>query len=92
MKRVQLLEKLHMNVPESATISLIIDTDAKNDTDDQYAIIHHLLSPIIDVKGIVAEHILSRRICIKMGLWKNLIKKVVKLLELAEIEDVLCAL
>ena len=40
MKRVQLLEKLHMNVPESATISLIIDTDAKNEADDQYAIIH----------------------------------------------------
>ena len=56
MKRVQLLEKLHMNVPESATISLIIDTDAKNEAVTNNAIIHHLLSPIIDVKGIVATH------------------------------------
>ena len=53
MKRVQLLEKLHMNVPESATISLIIDTDAKNEADDQYAIIHHLLH--LKVSGLLLK-------------------------------------
>ena len=87
MKRVQLLEKLHMNVPESATISLIIDTDAKNEADDQYAIIHHLLSPIIDVKGIVATHFEQKNLY-QDGSMEKSYQEVVKLLELAEIEDV----
>ena len=34
----------------------IIDTDAKNEADDQYAIVHALLSPTIDVRGLVAAH------------------------------------
>ena len=35
---------------------LIISTDAKNEADDQYAIVHALLSPILDVRGIVPAH------------------------------------
>ena len=35
---------------------LIIDTDAKNEADDQYAIVHALLSPTLDVRGIVPAH------------------------------------
>ncbi|TDE95103.1 nucleoside hydrolase [Occultella glacieicola] len=34
----------------------IINTDAKNEADDQYAIVHALLSPTIDVRGLVAAH------------------------------------
>ena len=34
----------------------IISTDAKNQADDQYAIVHALLSPIVDVRGIVPAH------------------------------------
>jgi inosine-uridine nucleoside N-ribohydrolase len=35
---------------------LIVDTDAKNEADDQYAIVHALLSPTLDVRGLVAAH------------------------------------
>jgi inosine-uridine nucleoside N-ribohydrolase len=34
----------------------VISTDAKNQADDQYAIVHALLSPIVDVRGIVPAH------------------------------------
>jgi inosine-uridine nucleoside N-ribohydrolase len=35
---------------------LIIDTDAKNEADDQYAIVHALLSPTLDIRGVVPAH------------------------------------
>ena len=35
---------------------VIIDTDAKNEADDQYAIVHALLSPTLDVRGLVPAH------------------------------------
>lgn len=35
---------------------LIIDTDAKNEADDQFAIAHALLSPSLDIAGIVPAH------------------------------------
>ena len=40
---------------------VIIDTDAKNEADDQYAIVHALLSPTLDVRGIVPAHFGTRR-------------------------------
>jgi purine nucleosidase len=40
---------------------LIINSDAKNEADDQFAIVHALLSPSIDVVGIVPAHFGTRR-------------------------------
>jgi purine nucleosidase len=40
---------------------VIIDTDAKNEADDQFAIVHALLSPSLDVRGLVAAHFGTRR-------------------------------
>jgi len=39
----------------------IINTDAKNEADDQYAIVHALLSPTIDVRGLIAAHFGTER-------------------------------
>ena len=39
----------------------IIDTDAKNEADDQFAIVHGLLSPSLDVRGIIPAHFGIRR-------------------------------
>ena len=44
------------DVPEGKTIRVIIDTDAANEADDQYAIVHALLSPRLNVKAITAAH------------------------------------
>ena len=35
---------------------VIINTDAKNEADDQFAIVHALLSPTLDIRGLVAAH------------------------------------
>jgi inosine-uridine nucleoside N-ribohydrolase len=46
-------------VPNSRRV--LIDTDAKNEADDQFAIVHALLSPTLDVRGLIAAHFGSRR-------------------------------
>ncbi|MFF5082777.1 nucleoside hydrolase [Actinoplanes sp. NPDC000266] len=35
---------------------VVINTDAKNEADDQFAIVHALLSPSLDVRGLIAAH------------------------------------
>ena len=40
---------------------VILDTDAKNEADDQFAIVHALLSPSIDIRGLVPAHFGIRR-------------------------------
>ena len=39
----------------------IVDTDAKNEADDQYAIVHALLSPTMDVRGLIPAHFGAER-------------------------------
>jgi purine nucleosidase len=40
----------------SSRCRVIIDTDAKNEADDQFAIVHALLSPSLEVRGLIAAH------------------------------------
>jgi purine nucleosidase len=40
---------------------LIVDTDAKNEADDQFAIVHTLLTPIFDLRGIIPAHFGTER-------------------------------
>jgi purine nucleosidase len=40
---------------------VIINTDAKNEADDQFAIVHALLSPTLNVRGLIAAHFGTRR-------------------------------
>jgi purine nucleosidase len=40
---------------------IIINTDAKNEADDQFAIVHALLSPTLKVEGLIAAHFGERR-------------------------------
>ncbi len=43
-------------VQDRKKIRVIIDTDAAAEADDQYAIVHALLTPRFEIKGIIAEH------------------------------------
>ncbi|MBU2668062.1 nucleoside hydrolase [Actinoplanes bogorensis] len=43
-------------MPEVSRRRVVIDTDAKNEADDQFAIVHALLSPSLDIRGLVAAH------------------------------------
>ena len=47
---------LKFAVPEKKRIRMIVDTDCKNEADDQFALAHHLMTPMFDVKGIIAAH------------------------------------
>jgi hypothetical protein len=49
------LKKFKFKVPDNKKIRVIIDTDAYAEGDDQYAIVHALLTPKFDVVGIIAE-------------------------------------
>src|SRR5215207_6231632 len=40
----------------SSRRSVVINTDAKNEADDQLAIVHALLSPSLEVRGLIAAH------------------------------------
>jgi inosine-uridine nucleoside N-ribohydrolase len=47
-------------VPKEKQIRLIINTDAKCEADDQYAIVHAILSPRLQIKGIIGAHFGTR--------------------------------
>ncbi len=86
MKRRELLARLGFPVPEAARIRVIVDTDAKNEADDQFAIAHFLLSPTMDIKAVTAAHFEG-----KAGTGDSMersFQEIEKLLELMEMEDV----
>ena len=56
MKRADLLKRFGFTVPSENRIRMIVDTDAANEADDQFAIMHHLLTPTFDIRGIIAAH------------------------------------
>ena len=39
---------------------MIVSSDVKNEADDQYAIVHQLLTPMFDVRGVIAAHFESK--------------------------------
>ena len=44
-------------VPEpSKQVRVILNTDAKNEADDQYAIVQTVLTPMFDLRGIIPAH------------------------------------
>ncbi|UUZ85103.1 nucleoside hydrolase [Paenibacillus sp. P26] len=67
------------DIPESKKIRLIINTDAKNEADDQFAIVHALLTPRFHIQGIIAAHFGERRTTASM---QESYDEVVKLLDL----------
>ncbi|BFT69494.1 nucleoside hydrolase [Paenibacillus sp. P36] len=52
---------LPYDVPWQKKIRLIVNTDAKNEADDQFAIVHALLTPRFNIKGIIAAHFGTKR-------------------------------
>ncbi|OAS17838.1 nucleoside hydrolase [Paenibacillus oryzisoli] len=48
--------KYAAEVPELKKIRLIVNSDAKNEADDQYAIVHALLTSQFIVKGLIGAH------------------------------------
>ena len=47
--------------PPEKKARVIINTDAKNEADDQYAIVHAILTPSFDLHGIISAHFGARK-------------------------------
>lgn len=67
-------------VPEQKQIRLIINTDAKNEADDQYAIVHALLTQKFRIKGIIAAHFGEQRTKNSMNESYSEIERVIELM------------
>jgi len=87
MKRAEILARIGLDIPPASRVRVIVDTDAKNEADDQYAIMHHLLTPMFDVCGIIATHFEQKAGYTGRSMEKSY-KEIEKLLSLAQMEDV----
>lgn len=56
MKRADILKRLGYEVPECKKKRVIVHADIAAEADDQFAIVHHLLTPSEDVVGIIAAN------------------------------------
>lgn len=45
------------SAPSAPRLRVIIDNDFAGDPDDLYQLVHHLLSPSVDVRGIICSHL-----------------------------------
>ncbi|MDY3763832.1 MAG: nucleoside hydrolase [Candidatus Ventricola sp.] len=54
------MKVMKVHVPEKKRVRMIVDTDCKNEADDQFALVHHLLTPMFDIRGIIAAHFESK--------------------------------
>jgi inosine-uridine nucleoside N-ribohydrolase len=73
--------RYQFDVSEFKKIRVIIDTDAKNEADDQFAIVHALLSKKLIIKGIIAAHFGTRRTNASMNESYDEIRKVLALMK-----------
>ena len=55
-----------VDFPAAAKQRVIVNTDAKNEADDQYAIVHAVLTPSFDLHGIIPAHYGTRKTATSM--------------------------
>ena len=87
MKRSDLLNRIGITPPPASRIRLIVDTDAKNEADDPFAIMHHLLTPVFDVRGIIATHFEQKAGYTGQSMEASY-REIEKVLRLADMNDV----
>ncbi len=87
MKRNEILDRIGIVPPPAARVRLMVDTDTKNEADDQYAIMHHLLTPMFDLRGIIAEHFEQKAGYTGQSMEASY-REIETVLSLAEIDDV----
>ena len=81
--------KYHFSVPDQKRVRMIVHTDCKNEADDQFALVHHLLTPKFIVKGIVAGHFdLSQKMYKSGASASASLDEVKKILELMDANEV----
>lgn len=70
--------------PDNVKKRVIVNTDAKNEADDQYAIVHAVLTPSFDLRGIIPAHFGTRRTTQSM---QESYDETIKLLDLMGMRD-----
>ena len=60
MKREEVLARMGIRLPMHKRMRVIISSDVANEADDQFAIVHQLLTPMFDVRGVIAAHFESK--------------------------------
>lgn len=87
MKREELLARMGMKLPMHKQVRVIVSSDVRNEADDQFAVVHHLLTPIFDVRGVVAAHYESKApgACTTI---EESYQELLKLMEASGIDDV----
>ena len=87
MKRSHLQEAMHLRIPKEKQIRVIVDSDVRNEADDPFAIAHFLLTPLFDVRGIIAAHHESKAVIKETTMMKNY-EELKKLMDASNLEDV----
>lgn len=72
-------DKYSYRIPYEYTIRVITNTDAKNEADDQFEIVHSLLTPRFDNIGIIAAHFGDRK---SMTSMEDSFEEIIHLLDL----------
>jgi inosine-uridine nucleoside N-ribohydrolase len=70
-------------LPREKRARLILNTDAKNEADDQFTIVHALLTPTFDFHGIIAAHFGAHRSTTSMLDSRAEIDKLLQLMDLS---------
>lgn len=87
MKRNELLARMGLNLPMGKQLRVIVSSDVKNEADDQFAVVHQLLTPMFDVRGVVAAHYESKAPGTRTTM-ENSYGELLKLMEAIGIDDV----
>jgi len=70
------------DVPENLKIRLIINTDCKNEADDQFALVQALMTPKFKIAGVIAAHFGTRKFHDSMSRSYDEIVKILDLMDL----------
>jgi len=78
-----IFEQFPYRVPANKRVRVIVNTDAANEADDQYAIVQALLTPKLDIRGFVATHFGTHRTDASMEQSYEEIKRILELMDMS---------
>ena len=87
MKREQILARMGLRLPENTRLRVVVCSDVANEADDPFAVLHHLLTPNFDVRGVIAAHFESKAPGTRTTMEASY-QALLRLLRAAEIDDV----
>ena len=76
-----------IKLPMEKQVRVIVSSDVRNEADDQFAVAHHLLTPMFDVRAVIAAHYESKAPGTRTTMEKSY-QELLKLMEASGIDDV----